>query len=320
MKDLVFITAYCPTDEQINALEKCVDSVLQCGKDIALISHSHIPVHIQKKCQYYLYDHLNDTSDDNNLLGFQHYIFANKTIIQSKFFQKHFYGFAIYRMFSMASQIAINFGYKNIHHIEYDCEILDKNIIDRNSELLKEYDSVIYTDNGNDDGFLFGSFKSFKVSSLPENFKNYNRNFIEEEMKKIRPANLESITKKLFIESGKVLFQPHLSNEEFKKGKNFYSRNLYHTLYYNPIDLTLNIFYKSIIDVSEEIVIMINKEKVITVQTKPYHWHIKPLGIFNDINHVKIYNSEKVIYEKTFDSEFRKIFKTESYISSEKNN
>ena len=139
-------------------------------------------------------------------------------------------------------------------------------------------------------------------------------------MKKIRPTNLESITKKLFIESGKVLFQPHLSNEEFKKGKNFYSRNLHHTLYYNPIDLTLNIFFKSIIDVNEEIVIMINKEKVITVQTKPYHWHTKPLGIFNDINHVKIYNSEKVIYEKTFDSEFRKIFKTESYISSEENN
>ena len=139
-------------------------------------------------------------------------------------------------------------------------------------------------------------------------------------MKKIRPTNLESITKKLFIESGKVLFQPHLSNEEFKKGKNFYSRNLHHTLYYNPIDLTLNIFFKSIIDVNEEIVIMINKEKVITLQTKPYHWHTKPLGIFNDINHVKIYNSEKVIYEKTFDSEFRKIFKTESYISSEENN
>ena len=321
MKDLIFITAYCPTEEQEKTLEKCVNSVLECGKHIALISHSHIPIHIQKKCQYYVYDYNNEISDDYNLLEFQNYKFINdKTIIQSKFFQKYFYGFAIYRMFSIVSQIAINFGYKNIHHIEYDCELLDKSLVDVNSNYLEEYDSVIYTDNGKEDGFLFGSFKSFKVSSLPENFKNYNRNFIEEEMKKIRPTNLESITKKLFIESGKVLFQPHLSNEEFKKGKNFYSRNLHHTLYYNPIDLTLNIFYKSIIDVSEDIVIMINKEKVITVQTKPYHWHIKPLGIFNDINHVKIYNSEKVIYEKTFDSEFRKIFKTESYITSEKNN
>jgi hypothetical protein len=301
-------------------LEKCVDSVLKCGNDIALISHSHIPIHIQKKCKYYFYDHLNDTSDDYNLLGFQHYIFANKTMIQSKFFQKYFYGFAIYRMFSIASQIAINFGYKNIHHIEYDCEILDKSIIDKNSELLKEYDSVIYTDNGKDDGFLFGSFKSFKVSSLPENFKNYNRNFIQEEIRKIKPSNLESITKKLFINSGKVLFQSHPSDEEIKKGENFYNRNLHYTLFYNPIDLTLNIFFKSFKNVEEEIVIMINKESVVTIHAKPNYWSVKPLGIFDNINHVRIDNSKKVIYEKTFDTEFREIFKIESYITNEENN
>ena len=216
MKDLIFITAYCPTEEQEKQLEKCVDSVLECGKHIALISHSHIPIHIQKKCQYYVYDYNNDISEDYSLFGSQSFYFDNKRI-RSILFNKTFYGFAIYRMFSIASQIAINFGYQNIHHIEYDGLLLDKNLIDENSNHLEEYDSVIYTDNGKEDGFLFGSFKSFKVSSLPENFKNYNRNFIEEEMKKIRPTNLESITKKLFIESGKVLFQPHLSNEEFKK-------------------------------------------------------------------------------------------------------
>jgi hypothetical protein len=29
MKDLIFITAYCPTEEQEKALEKCVDSVIE---------------------------------------------------------------------------------------------------------------------------------------------------------------------------------------------------------------------------------------------------------------------------------------------------
>jgi hypothetical protein len=41
------------------------------------------------------------------------------------------------------------------------------------------------------------------------------------------------------------------------------------------------------------------------------------LGVFDEINHVRIDNSEKVIYEKTFDTEFREIFKIESYITSE---
>jgi hypothetical protein len=316
MEDLIIITAYCPTEEQEKVLEKCVNSVLECGKHIALISHSHVPFHIQKKCQYYFYDHLNDISDDSNLLGFEYFAFDGK-IIQSRFFQKYFYGFSIYRMFSIASQIAINFGYKNIHHIEYDCELLDKSLLDENSGYLEEYDSVIYTDNGKEDEFLFGSFKSFKVSSLPDKFKNFNREYIETEMKKVIPTNLESLTKKLFIDSGKVLFKSLPNDNKLKKGKKFYNRNLHYTLFYNPSDSTLNIFYNSFKDYSEEIIIIVNKTKTIKIQTKPYHWHIRPLGVFDDINYVRVDNSEKVIYEKTFDNEFRKIFKIESYIISE---
>lgn len=313
MNDLIFITAFCPTEEQERVLEKCVDSVLQCGKDIALISHSHIPIHIQKKCQYYFYDHLNDTSGDYNLLGHNQFSFDNKKI-QSRFFNKTFYGFAIYRMFSIASQIAINFGYNNIHHIEYDCELLDKTLIDKNSDYLKEYDSVICTDNGKKDGFLFGSFKSFKVSSLPEHFKNYNRDFIENEMKVLEPKQLEFFTKNLFINNGKVLFQNEPTEDKFKRGGAFYNRNLHYTLYYNPIDLTLNIFYNSINDNEENIVVIVNKEKIINISVKPKHWHIRTLGVFDDINHIRIDNSQKVIYEKTFDDNFREVFKIKSYI------
>ena len=319
MKDLIFITAYCPTEEQEKVLEKCIDSVLLCEKHVALISHSHIPIHIQKKCQYYVYDYNNEISDDYNFLGSQSFYFHNKRI-RSILFNKTFYGFAIYRMFAIACQIAINFGYQNIHHIEYDSQLLDKNLIDENSMHLEEYDSVIYTDNGKEDGFLFGSFKSLKVSSLPEQFKNYNKEFIETEMKSIDPKQLEVLTKNLFIISGKVLFKNELTDDRFKRGDRFYNRNLHFTLYYNPSDRTLNIFYNSVIDSSEEIVIIVNKTTIVNIQTKPFHWYTRPLGIFDDINHVRIDNSKKVIYEKTFDNEYREIFKIKSYIIDEENN
>ena len=319
MKDLIFISAYCPTEKQEKTLEKCINSVLKCGKHIALISHSHIPIHIQKKCQYYVYDYNNDVSDDHNLLGHNQFNFGYQKI-QSRFFNKTFYGFAIYRMFSIACQIAINFGYENIHHIEYDCELLDKSLIDENSNYLEQYDSVIYTNNGKEDGFLFGSFKSFKVRSLPENFKNYNKDFIENEMKVMDPKQLEFLTKNLFINSGKVLFQNEPTDDKFKRGNRIYDRNLHFTLYYNPSDKTLNIFYNSIKDSSEEIVVIINKTKIVNIKTKPYHWHIRPLGVFDDITHVRVDNSEKVIYEKTFDNEFREIFKIKSYIINAEDN
>ena len=317
MKDLILITAYCPTEEQEAALEKCIDSVLECGKHILLISHTHIPIHIQKKCQYYVYDYNNDVVDDYNLMGYYHYFFFNDNKkINSRFFIKNFYGFAIYRMFSIASQIAINFGYQNIHHIEYDCELIDKNLIHENSEYLKEYDSVICTDSGDENGWLYGAFKSFKVSSLPDKFKNYDRDYIESEMRKIEPTHLEFLTKKLFIDSGKPLFKNEPTSDRFRKNTVNEHRGLHHTLYYNPEDGTLNIFYRSVKNSSEEIVVIVNKTTMINIETKPYHWYVRPLGIFDEINHVRVDNSQKVIYDKTFDNEFREIFKNKSYIIS----
>ena len=315
MKDLIFVTAYCPTTEQIERLEKCVDSVIKTGHHILLISHTHIPSHIQKKCQYYFYDYLNETSDDYNLLGHNSFT-TSDFIIQSRFFQKKFYGFAIYRMFSMASQIAINFGYDNIHHIEYDCELLDKTIINEHSSLLETYDSVLYTNDGTSNGFLFGSLKPFKVKSLPEMFKTYNKDYIESEMRKIEPTHLEFLTKKLFIDSGKPLFKNEPTSDRFRKNTVDEHRGLHHTLYYNPEDGTLNIFYRSVKNSSEEIVVIVNKTTMINIETKPYNWYVRPLGIFDEINHVRVDNSQKVIYDKTFDNEFREIFKIKSYITN----
>ena len=316
MKDLIFVTAYCPTEEQEAALEKCIDSVLECGKHILLISHTHIPIHIQKKCQYYVYDYNNDVVDDYNLMGYYHFFFNDNKAINSRFFIKNFYGFAIYRMFSIASQIAINFGYQNIHHIEYDCELIDKNLIHENSEYLKEYDSVICTDSGDENGWLYGAFKSFKVSSLPDKFKNYDRDYIESEMRKIEPTHLEFLTKKLFIDSGKPLFKNEPTSDRFRKNTVDEHRGLHHTLYYNPEDGTLNIFYRSVKNSSEEIVVIVNKTTMINIETKPYHWYVRPLGIFDEINHVRVDNSQKVIYDKTFDNEFREIFKIKSHITN----
>jgi len=318
VKDLIFVTAYCKTEEQENALEKCIDSVIKSDSHIALISHSHVPIHIQKKCNYYFYDYLNDISDDYRLLSLKYFSFHNK-VIQSIFFEKYFYGFAIYRMFSIASQVAINFGYQNIHHIEYDCELLDTNLIKEHSDLLESYDSVIYTNNGKEDGLLHGSFKSFKVSSLPDNFKNYNREFIKNEIIKMNPAALEFLTKKIFINSGNVLIKDKNElNSRFKNGESFYNRNIHYTFYYNADEKSLNLFYRGF-DFEEKLTIIVNKQKVINLNVKPNHWYTRPLGPFDEIENVRIDNSVKILFDKNFDQREREIYKNKSFIS-EKNN
>jgi hypothetical protein len=192
-------------------------------------------------------------------------------------------------MFSMASQIAINFGYDNIHHIEYDCELLDKTIINEHSSLLETYDSVLYTNDGTPNGFLFGSLKSFKVKSLPEMFKTYNKDYIESEMRKVEPTHLESLTKKLFIDSGNVLFKNDndLSNQRFNKGPKFYSVGVHYTLYYNSINNTINIFYLSAKSYDEDIVVIVN-DNVVRFKASPNQLHIRRLGLLDEVNYVRI--------------------------------
>jgi len=316
MKDLVLITAYCPSDEQIEALEKCLESIKKTGYHILLVSHTHIPIHIQKKCQYYIYDYLNDVSDDYNLFG-DNFFAVDNISINSRFFQKSFYGFAIYRMFSIASQLAANFGYKNLHHIEYDCELIDKSLIFEHSKLLETYNSILYTDTGDQDGFMFGSLKSFDVKSLPDNFKNYNRDFMEGEMRRIEPRHLETFTKSLFVNSGNVLFKHdnELTKERFKKGPKFVSMGRHYNLYYNDNDKTLNVLYRSLTDERENIVVIVNDNKIVRLDVTPRHWYVKPLGIFDQIKYVRIDNSKKTLFEKHFDDDFREIFKKNSYIT-----
>jgi hypothetical protein len=317
MKDLIFITAYCPTEEQEKSLERCVDVVLRSGMDVAIISHSHISLHLQKKCKFYFYDHLNDISYDRGLLGHQSFSFDN-WVVQSRYFNKYFYGFAIYRMFCMASQIAINFGYENIHHVEYDLEVTDPNIFHENSKFLEEYDSVIYT-GGKSEGFLFGPLKSFKVKSLPTNFKNYNRDFIDSKMRTLEPRNLEVLTKELFMESGKVLFQPYPTGR-YKNGPDFYNRNVHFTLFYHPKKGSLNLFWNSVKDTDDDIVVIINKEKVLNIKVRPFHWSITPLGDFESVHHVRVDNSQKILFQQHFDQELREDYKVESYLGYREEN
>ena len=306
MKELIVITAHCPTEEQEIALERCINSFSVFGFHIALISHTHIPLHIQKKCQFYVYDYKNEASNDHNLIGNIFFNIGQQTI-HSSFFNKTFYGFALYRMYALASQIAINFGYENIHQVEYDSELLNPNLVWDNSKHLQTYDSVLYTDTGDSSGFLFGAFNSFKVKSLPEKFKSYDMDFIEQDMKKHQPIAIESVTKNLFIDSGNVLFKNNPSPEEFKIGKKFYNKNVHFTLFHNPKDNTLNLFYNALnADDPEEIFIIVNKNNLIRLTTTPKFWHIKPLGDLTSISHVRIDNSNKVIYEKDLNMSIKK--------------
>lgn len=316
MKDLIVITAHCPSEEQEKMLENCVDSIIDLGHHILLVSHTHIPIHIQKKCNYYFYDYYNDINHDDDLLFFVRYVINDKTTIRSKYFTKEFYGFAIYRMFAIASQVAENFKYENIHQIEYDCVLKNNSLINEHNELLKEYDSVFYTDNGQSSGFLLGAFKSFKVDKLPELFKKYDKDKMRKMMVEIPLVPLEEFTKYIFMKSGNIIIK---NTNDIKNNGSFFQnesplRLKYFTPYFDHTNDTFFLFYKNMGEITNSLRIFVNEDKIFNIDVEPKFWVTRNLCSSDNLKSLLIICDDKIIYDKKFTIESSENLKKNAYL------
>jgi hypothetical protein len=310
--DLIFVTAYCPTQEQISRLSQCIDSLPNENFDIALITHSHVPLEIQQKCQYYIYDHLNDLSDDEELRHFEYHN-SETHRLKSKLVKKTpFYGFSIYRMFSAISKLAENYGYKRIYHVEYDYVIKDKSIFTNHKNFLQKFDSVFYKIDEDDD-MILGGLKSFNVDKLPELFKNYNKEEMTKMMKEENLIPLEEFTKKIFSDAGNVLLISKSHIKERVEIKKFTSQELNWCYCYNEKDGQLYLFYLNIINDLELIGVKSDDfydEKNLTKDK----YYIKSLGDINNIHNLTLLRNKTIVSEIVITEELKQKIKKYSLI------
>jgi hypothetical protein len=312
VKDLIFVTAYCPDQEQIDRLSECIDSLPNDGFDIALISHSHIPLDVQKKCQFYIYDYLNELSDDEELKHFEFHR-TKSHFLKSKYLKKtSFYGFAIYRMFSTICKLAKNYGYERIYHVEYDFVIKDKSIFENHRNFLNKYDSVFYTIDEDSD-MILGGLKSFNVSRLPDLFENYNRGKMTEIIKEQDLIPLEKFTKKIFQDVGNNLFISKNVIEKKVDYKKFVSQDLNWCYCYNESDNQLYFFYSNIFNEDQHIKVESNKVKFkTTIQSKRFH--IQNLGNIDEVIFLSFYRNETKASHINITEEFKSKIKKYSTI------
>ena len=123
MKDLILITAYCPDDYRENLLRNLVAFLEDKPFDVMIVSHTTIPLDIQKKVNIVLYDKKNEILTDWDMLNQPWFNPMNDRRIQSSFLSKKNTHLAIWRMMILGFSTAKNLGYTKLHHIEYDCEI-----------------------------------------------------------------------------------------------------------------------------------------------------------------------------------------------------
>lgn len=220
MKDLILITAYCPDDYREDVLRNLVNSLDNESFDLMVISHTPIPLDIQKKVDIIFYDKKNEILTDWDLINQPWFSPGNDKKIQSGLLSKKNTHLAIWRMLILGFSTAKNLGYNKVHHIEYDCEINNMDELIDNSAQLNDYNSIVYIDRQpNISPILFGSFQSYFLPNIPEKLINLDEEWIKQSIRNASSKSPELMLQKLLEEKGKVLYKDR--NDLEKNGNKF---------------------------------------------------------------------------------------------------
>ena len=302
MKDLILVTAYCPDNNRLEKVRVLINQLYNFKDefDIMLVSHTPIPVDIQNKVNIYLFDEKNPMLTDPDLVNRPWFDPDGGGEILSGVITGSNTHLAIHRMLIFSFSLAKNIGYKKVHYIEYDCEIINIDEFKDNSKLLDKYSSIYYIEEDKGvETILFGSTQSFNIDKLPISLLKYNEGEIKNVIRNAYSKSTEVITQQIIHDSGNYISKP--SEVLYEKGNKFATSN--DDEGFNPwgvpyIDLN-DAKYKFIVwnttKDSVDYKVIVNDKKVININNvKKGAWVIRNLGKESDIFKIIIIENDKI--------------------------
>lgn len=325
MKDLILITAYCPDEYREGILRDLVNSLYDYKEkyDLLIVSHTPIPLDIQKKVNYCLYDSKNEILTDWDLLNQPWFNPNDDRRIQSSFLSGKNTHLAIWRLMILGFSLSKNMGYYKLHHIEYDCQIKNIDEFDDNSKLLNDFDSVIYIDSKESvDDILFGSFQSYLLPTLDKFLINLDETKIIE-MIRHSPTKSPELMLQNILESGGKVYKKNRADLELNgnkfgviDGQVGFKFIPWAVPYYDQSDETIGfVVWNTKNENGVEHIIIINNEKIVTVpKTLMNHWRMVSLGKLNEIQTLLIIENGNIRnkFKLTTEEEIE-IFKKSSF-------
>ena len=322
MKDIILITAYCPDTNRLDKLRKLVVQLQRFKEkyDIMVVSHTTVPTDIQDKVDLCLYDKKNELLTEWDLINQPWFSPNGDGKIQSGLLTGRNTHLAIWRMMILSFSMCKNIGYEKIHHIEYDCEIVDDKEISDNSIILDSYDSVYYLDvKKRVSDILFGSFQSYKIKSLPEPLVNLDEKWIKELIRSSPCKSPERMLKKLLISSGRSYEKDRslleIGGNKFATSENDEGFNDWGVPFVDLLDECVYFIVWNTRKESVENTIVYNDSKILkTGKVLKGHW--KLLKIDNINNLTKIVTLENDIVRDVINfknNDDRELFKKISY-------
>lgn len=145
MDSIIIIDAYLSNNNRTDFLLKTLDKFKKLELPILLISNSNIPIEIQKKVDYIIYDKKNNlfvqNYDKYNELYF--WFDFDNFFYENYEFNKQPHGLSVLCNLTKSVNFVKNLGFKNFIHFEWDFLINDDEL-NKLNEIIKKYNSESY--------------------------------------------------------------------------------------------------------------------------------------------------------------------------------
>lgn len=323
-KDLILITAYCDTDDKEEVLRNLVNQIKQHEQkfDIFIISHTSIPQDISKNVNFAFFDKKNELLFDWDLRCKPWFDPNNERPILSIFTGKYNTHLAIWRMIILGNMIAKNCGYHKVHHLEFDSDVKDFSELYDNSELLENYDSVIYNKLVSTvDPILFGTYQAYRLDRLPYDLLKLDEEKIKSEIRESDHKSPELMLFELLTKSGnfKVKLKTDLDNNGNRFGMSHNKLSSDHTAwclpYYDRLTEKLGFVIWNMEENNQDIKVSLvyNDDRVIDFGIVPHrHWRLMDLDDYENAKKLVVLHNDKIRNIFEFDN-YREEFKNSSF-------
>lgn len=324
MKDLILVTSYCDTNTKEDVLRNLVNQINEHSDkfDVFVISHTPIPKDISEKTTFSLYDKKNELLYDWDMRCKPWFDPNNERPIMSIFTGRYNTHIAIWRMIILGNIIAKNCGYNKVHHLEFDSDVKDFSEFYDNSNILDQYDSVIYNKLVSTvDPILFGTYQAYRLDKLHEDLLTLDETKIKAQIKESDHKSPELMLLELLTHTGNTKVK--IKNELDKNGnkfamshnKLFGGETAWCLPYYDKITHKLGFVVWNIEEVKQdiEVTLIYNNQNVIDLGTIPYgHWRLLDIDDYHNVKKLTVLLNNRIRNTFEFDN-YREEFKVASF-------
>ena len=145
MKEIVLISAYTPDTPTQDNLRELIKSLKDLNYRVCLMTHTFTPSDIVDRCDYYVYDKENELLYDPEIKYGYLCPIEEYTMFFKDYFAVATHMLPVFRMYLGGLAYLKSMGEEIVHMIEYDTIVKNREIWDKNTEILKEKDAVFYS-------------------------------------------------------------------------------------------------------------------------------------------------------------------------------